>query len=96
MKIKHWQGYGTVEMKVISRRYQVKEGIKSLVVRVTGNHEWGLERNDVYDVHRWICSRFAKDCLDYRKITDLQLNDRYERINGLETEVCDYFIQYSV
>jgi len=47
-------------------------------------------------VHRWICSRFAKDCVDYRKITDLQLNDRYERINGLDTEVCDYFIQYAV
>ena len=53
MKVKHWQGYGSVEMKVISRK-QI-ENTKTIVVRVSGNHEWGLVRNDTYDVYRWIC-----------------------------------------
>lgn len=94
MKVKHWQGYGCVEMKKISQK--VKNGIKTVVVRVSGNHEYGLERNDTYDIHRWICKRLAKDCKDYSDIIDMQLNDRYEKIDGIDTEVCDYTITYCV
>lgn len=94
MKVKHWQGYGIVDMKKINQH--INNGIKTIVVQVSGNHEWGLERNDTYDIHKWICSRFAKDCKEYRDIVDLKLNGYYKKINGLDVEVCDYTISYRV
>lgn len=36
MKLKHWQGYGTVVAKKIS--YQKSNDIITLKIRVTGNH----------------------------------------------------------
>ena len=54
MKIKHWQGYGVIEAKRIrDKRYD-------LCVVVSGNHEWGLRRDDDYDVFRWLVQRFDK------------------------------------
>lgn len=94
MKVKHWQGYGTVNMKKISQN--TKNGIKTIVVQVSGNHEWGLKRNDVYDVYKWICSKMAKDCKEYCDIVNLQINDYYKRINDLDIEICDYTISYRI
>ena len=94
MKAKHWQGYGTIDMKKISQN--IDDGIKTIVVQVSGNHEWGLVRNDIYDIHRWICSRLAKDCKEYRDIVDLKLNSYYKKINNLDVEVCDYTISYRI
>lgn len=94
MKAKHWQGYGTVDMKKISQN--IDDGIKTIVVQVSGNHEWGLVRNDIYDIHRWICSRLGKDCKEYRDIIDLKLNNYYKKINDIDTEVCDYTISYRI
>lgn len=94
MKVKHWQGYGTVEMKKMSQK--TKDNIKTVVVRVSGNHEWGLERNDTYDIHRWICKRLAKDCKNYSDIINMTINDSYETINGISTEVCVYTISYRI
>lgn len=94
MKVKHWQGYGTVNMKKISQN--TKDGIKTIVIQVSGNHEWGLVRNDIYDIHKWICSKFAKDCKEYCDIVDFKLNNYYKKINGLDVEVCDYTISYRI
>lgn len=94
MKAKHWQGYGIVDMKKISQN--TKDGIKTIIVQVSGNHEWGLERNDIYDVHKWICSRLAKDCKEYCDIVDLKLNSYYKKINNLDVEFCDYTISYRI
>lgn len=94
MKVKHYQGYGCVDMKKISQK--TKNGIKTVVIRVSGNHEWGLERDDTYDIHWWICKRLAKDCKDYSDIINMDIDDRYEKINGLDTEVCDYTISYKI
>ena len=38
MKIKHWQGYGSVNMKVLLNTP------KKVIIEVYGNHEYGLER----------------------------------------------------
>lgn len=94
MKVKHWQGYGIVNMKKISQN--TKNGIKTIVVQVSGNHEWGLKRNDIYDIHKWICSKLAKDCKEYCDIVNLQINDYYKRINDLDVEFCDYTISYRI
>lgn len=52
MKIKHWQGYGTLSAKKLS------SSADTLVVEVWGNHEWGLERNDMYGVFNWLVRKF--------------------------------------
>ena len=71
MKIKHWQGYGCVNAKKISK---AKSGQNvRLVVEVSGNHECGLIRNDVYGVHKWLLSRFAKDCAAPGDVLNMQI-----------------------
>ena len=44
MKIKHWQGYGCVNMKVLLNTP------KKVIIEVYGNHEYGLKRYDKYDI----------------------------------------------
>lgn len=74
MKLKHWQGYGTVNAKKTGLRAN-PDGTKTLEVTVTGMHEYGLVRNDTYDVHRWLVKRFVKDCPDYRAIRDMKIEE---------------------
>lgn len=93
MRIKHWQGYGTVSA------VKVKDRSCTLHIRVSGNHEWGLEREDMYDLYNWLVKRFDKSVPDYlqwyraaREKTDriVMVNDRYEN----DEEVCDYMFVY--
>lgn len=87
MRIKHWQGYGTVNA------VRVKDKQCTLHIRVSGNHEWGLERDDVYDLYNWLVKRFDKsvpDYLQWYRTAIVSVNDRYE--NG--EEVCDYMFTY--
>jgi len=85
MKVKHFMGYGSVEVNKVSKTSFTNEyGEKKtkLVLCVKGNHEWGLVRDDVYDVRRWIFSKFEKnfDGKDYD--IDMSVNDDY--VNGVE------------
>ena len=88
MKIKHWQGYGTVEAK------KIKDNSCTLHIRVSGNHEWGIERNDDYDLFNWLVKRFDKSQDDYRswwmKEPIIKLKSYIE--NGVD--VCDYYFTY--
>lgn len=90
MKIKHYQGYGSVNAKKISRT--VENSIVSLHIKVTGNHEWGIHRDDTYDVANWLIKRFDKQFDDYRSIISLRLEDGYDTDKHEDT--CDYFIKY--
>ena len=97
MRIKHWQGYGTVEAKRISKRHA--NGLQKIHIQVKGNHEWGLVREDKYDVSRWLLKRFDKSFAGnpYTDIKELIVNSSYETDrNGISTEVCDYYISYVV
>lgn len=90
MRIKHWQGYGTVEAKKLAERNV--NGTHYVLVGVTGNHEWGLERgyNDVYGVQQWL-GRFAKG--EY--LVDYAIVDHgYIRINGCDTEHVTYQLAF--
>ena len=82
MKIKHWQGYGSVNYKVN------KKSEKEVVIEVYGEHEWGVERDDVYDAKRWLFDRVMKN---YANISayDLKLttNDYYD---SDDIEHCTY------
>lgn len=63
MKIKHFAGYGTVNARKL--KLETVDGKTTLVVEVTGDHEWGLARpNDPYLIKRWLVERFDKTMRD--------------------------------
>lgn len=96
MRIKHWQGYGTVTAKKI--RKTIHDGITTLVVEVRGNHEWGLARDDVYDLKRWLVDRFDKSARDISPyVIDYDYtNDYVTAPNGLDEERCIYTFEYMI
>lgn len=96
MKIKHFAGYGSVNATKVSKRtvqglpWEQSE-MTELVVKVSGFHEWGLERDDTYDIYNWLVKRFDKTVKDYTKISSIKMDSGYE--NGEET--CTYTIKYA-
>lgn len=95
MKIKHFQGYGSVNAQKVER-VKCKDiygrPLAKLVVKVWGNHEYGLEVNDTYDVFKWLVSRFDKTIKDYTKVLDFKTECSYQRNNNCDEEVCIYTI----
>ena len=87
MKIKHWQGYGTVDAKKLGRKTYA--GLVQLTIKVTGDHEWGLVRDDEYDLVNWLVKRFDKNFRDQR-LKSYGINPGIE--NGHET--CVYTFVY--
>ena len=55
MKLKHWQGYGSVNAE------RVEKTPTSIVIKVQGAHEYGLVRDDIYDAKKWLLDRFLKE-----------------------------------
>lgn len=88
MKIKHWQGYGCVNAKKISKDKN------TLVVEVSGTHEYGLSRDDKYDVFNWLVKRFDKSRKDYMEIQDIDIDEDSELVNGLPFWRCVYTISF--
>jgi hypothetical protein len=98
MKIKHWQGYGLVDATKVEKR--TRDGKTFITIKVKGNHEWGIHRDDTYDVARWLLSKFSKEFKSgeksYRNIEYMNLVDGYERDDrGCEIDTCLYEIQFS-
>lgn len=91
MKVKHWQGYGCVDMKKMPN-----EGA-TLHVRVSGNHEWGIHVNEWDDMtmYNWIVKRFDKKVPEYikwhRMRPIIEVRDGW----NAETDYCDYYFTYS-
>jgi hypothetical protein len=85
MKLKHWQGYGSVEVKKVSKTtFNNNWGEKKtkLVLSVNGNHEYGLVRDDIYDVKRWLFDRFEKNFSGEYYDIDMSIKDDY--VDGVE------------
>ena len=94
MRIKNYCGYGVINAKKISRTRS--NGEVSLHIRVSGNHECGIHRDDEYDVANWLVKRFDKQFTDYRSIRSMRLEDSFEKdANGSYVDVCDYYITYA-
>lgn len=107
MKIKHWQGYGILKAEKLSEKkldilccgLPTGEKATQIVIRVSGNHEYGLERNDEYDVYNWLLKKFKKNIPDNYydiKFFKMSLYDCYIRNEKehIDEEVCDYTITY--
>ena len=96
MHIKHWAGYGLVTAKLISKT--VTDGETILVVKVSGNHEQGLVRTDLYTLKSWLVDKFdraAKDISPYSIEYDY-LNDYETTSDGLDEEYCIYTFRYTI
>lgn len=96
MKIKHFAGYGSVNATKVEKSTHTNmldESHTKLVVKVSGNHEWGLERDDSYDLYNWLIKRFDKGVKDY-----YSLNINYTMQSGYDTkakcETCTYTFTY--
>lgn len=89
MKLKHWQGYGTVNAKKVFLKTNGET--KHMLIRVTGDHEYGIRRDDKYDVFNWLVKRFDKTADDYRKIERLEVSQEYN-LDG--ENCCEYDIVY--
>ena len=93
MKIKHYAGYGTVTATKV-KNVQTGINTKQLVVKLVGNHECGLYRNDTYDIYNWLVKRFAKDCPSYRSIYQMYVLNDYDYSTKPLTEYAIYTIDY--
>jgi len=94
MRIKHWQGYGLVDAKKVSK--SEKDGVVTMTIKVSGSHEWGLRREDTYDCYNWLLSKFDKRVNGYKHITEMKIiSNTYETINGVEVETCVYRFKYT-
>ena len=85
MRIKHWQGYGAVNAKRISKDN------KQIIIEVSGNHEYGLAIGewDIYGMSEWLgkIGKFKKEnVLNFT--TNCYLKDNPENTE----EVCEYII----
>lgn len=95
-KIKHWQGYGSLDAKKVAE-YPYGPRHKKAVVIVQGDHEYGVVREDSYDVHSWLCKRFVKDCESYRDICDVNIVPfKAEGPDGNLVDTAVYEITYRV
>ena len=97
MRVKHFAGYGSVEVKKVSKTPITNgygENKTKLVLRVKGNHEWGIVRNDIYDVRRWIFDKFEKNFNGEDYNIDMKIDNDYIKENGLDVEVATYTFIY--
>jgi hypothetical protein len=97
MRVKHFSGYGSVEVKKLSKvtfKNSLGETKTKMVLRVKGNHEWGLVRDDIYDVKRWIFDKFEKNFKGEYYNIEMSVEDTYIKENGLDVEVATYTFIY--
>ena len=95
MKVKHFAGYGCVDISKVSERKfttEFGEEKKELRIKVKGNHERGLVRDDDFDAFNWLVKRFDKSVTDYRDITISSIVESYDIENGVYVDVCVYTI----
>ena len=97
MRVKHFMGYGSVEVKKVSKKPIINgygENKTKMVLRVKGNHEYGLVREDIYNVKRWIFDKFEKNFKGNDYDIAMTVQDDYIKENGLDVEVATYTFVY--
>lgn len=93
MKIKHFAGYGTVNAT------KIKDTNHTLHIRVEGDHECGVKRNDLYDVFNWLVKRFDKQFKDmsFSDFHDCCPTMKIVWVNSPKVsygDCCDYILDY--
>lgn len=95
MRLKHWQGYGNVSATLIKKsRLSALSDNLLMTIKVKGNHEWGLIReDDNYTIKRWLLERFDKSTVDLNPYRDMKYKVDYAPSENGE-EVAIYSILY--
>lgn len=94
MRIRHFSGYGTVTAT------KCKDSTPSMLhIRVQGNHEQGVVREDDYDLYNWLVKRFDKSVVDYlewhRSVPIIEIRPGWRRDPKLGfIDTCDYYFTY--
>lgn len=94
MRIKHWAGYGCVNAR------KCKDGNPfCLHIKVEGNHERGIVREDDYDLYNWLVKRFDRNVQDYeswhRSNPIIEVRPGWRKdLNLGYVDTCDYYITY--
>ena len=90
MRIKHFQGYGCVNAT------KIKDNSCKLHIKVVGNHEYGIYRNDLYDLYGWLVKRFDKSIKDVSQwhalYPSVKIVEDWDEKNHVD--VCDYMFDY--
>ena len=92
MKVKHFAGYGSVNVRKLGREHTIEENGIYLLLEVRGNHEWGIKRDDIYDVVRWIGTKCDTKLTDYRQVTGMDIEEYWD--DKKKEDVCRYHIYY--
>ena len=92
MKSKHWQGYGpALDAKKVSKRV-LSDGTTQLVIKVKGNHEWGLKmEGSPYRLFDWLIKKVDKT-LGKEDVRTLHIQYTCEDSMEGGEEVCVYYI----
>ena len=53
MKLKHWQGYGTINATRIGK-IEKNNDMRTIKIHVFGNHEYGIVTHDKEFVANWL------------------------------------------
>ena len=93
MRIKHFAGYGSVQARKVSKT-NLSDNKTKLVIEVKGDHEWGLVRDDIYDVRRWLFNKFEKNFNGDDYDISMSIEDDYVRENNIDVEVATYTFIY--
>lgn len=89
-KIKHWAGYGCVMAE------RVQDDSCTMHIRITGDHERGLSRQD-WDkdtMYNWLVHRWDKDAPKYFDAFTMQAHWEETYDCSLHTYVCDVYFTY--
>lgn len=62
MRIKHFAGYGCINAKKL--KHETKNGITTLIINVSGDHERGLRPFIIEDTIQWLAARFDKNIIN--------------------------------
>lgn len=92
MKIKHFQGYGSVQAKKVSKT--TKGDKVTLVVEVKGNHEWGIVVDTDYAAKLWLFDRFEKNFKGDEYDIDISIESKEVKENGINVDVAIYTFIY--
>lgn len=90
MRIKHFAGYGIIEAKKVS--VKTENGVRTLVIKVKGNHEWGINREmDSGCIYTWLVKKFDKtlpDDFNYYRACLHIIHDIYDNYLVTGSEGC--------
>lgn len=91
MNITHWAGYGKI--RAFKEKVVTVDDTKVMTIKVVGNHERSLWRDDKDQVRDWLLKKFDKAVTRSTEILDMT---HWYGGNENGEEVCFYQISYSV